>query len=66
MLALASLLRQVYRLAEHQVPETAPATDTPLPESPASLDGHAGRARELFRQTWLRARSLGYAVSARS
>ncbi len=47
MLALAALLRQVYQMAGHQAPETAPAADIPLPEPPAALNGHGqpgGRA----------------------
>jgi hypothetical protein len=43
MLALAALLRQVYRLAEHGVPGEAGAV-------PAGLNGHSERAIDLFRE----------------
>jgi hypothetical protein len=42
MLALAALLRQVYRLAEHTAPEGVPA------EAAAALDGHARLAAERY------------------
>jgi len=48
MLALAALLRQVYKMAEHQVPEAAAATDIAIPEPPAALNGHGHQAAELF------------------
>jgi hypothetical protein len=43
-----SLLRQVHKAAEHPAPETASATGTAVPEPPASLNGHADRAAEIF------------------
>lgn len=60
MLALAALLRQVYKTAESaepqdrghplgdQVEEPAPAEPDTAPEVPAALNGHADRAAELF------------------
>jgi hypothetical protein len=44
MLALAALLRQVYRLAEH----TAPLVEHTAPEAPAALNGHAEQAVTLY------------------
>jgi hypothetical protein len=49
MLALAALLRQVYRSAEHRTtPE--PAAEIPVPEVPSALNGHAEKAAEIFRE----------------
>jgi hypothetical protein len=42
------VLKRVVATAGRAEPDTASATDTAVPEPPASLDGHADRVMELF------------------